>query len=443
MKVRRTSGAKPLPVIWSPPSHDRKRDLIKKSEGMQSDHLHHLAFDNSFLANIISIVRTGKIIGANHSACKLLGYSKKALLTKQMEDIFLVSDTAFKQLLKRRSKEGHAMGDNTVLKNGGKKLPCQITSVVFIGDNHIQKAITTLVDKSEGIRMQKNIDLEKEKQVASDIIFAQSKSNATLNRLDDVEHLLGEKIIANEELQSLSRIQRIAFVKERREEIKLKEIQIADAITEAKELERSDLSKELHDNVNQLLVASKLYLEIGIKDKPHQEMYLNRSSEYMLIAIEELRKLAKGLITDAIKNLGLCDAINNVTRDIMEVHPIKITCTMDRKIPTRLNAKFNLNIFRIVQEQLNNIIKHAKASFVKIDLSQNKTALILTISDNGSGFDVTKKWNGIGISNIKSRAESLMGEARFVSDPGKGCVLTITFPTKNALVKSRLSALKK
>jgi signal transduction histidine kinase len=195
-------------------------------------------------------------------------------------------------------------------------------------------------------------------------------------------------------------------------------------------LERSDLGKELHDNVNQLLVASRLYLDIARKDKAHREMYLSRSSEYTLSAIEEIRKLTKGLINDVIMNLGLCDAIHTITQDIMEVYPMKISCKMNNKIHSKVSAKFNLNIFRIVQEQLNNIIKHAKASIVKIALSQNKTAILLTISDNGSGFDPTKKRNGIGIANIKSRAEFYKGRAQFVSQPGKGCVLTVTFPVR-------------
>ena len=140
----------------------------------------------------------------------------------------------------------------------------------------------------------------------------------------------------------------------------------------------------------------------------------------------------KGLITDALMNLGLCDAIHNITQDIMEIYPIKITCRMDNKIHPRVSTKFNLNVFRIVQEQLNNIIKHANASKVKIGLSQNKSAIILTISDNGSGFDVAKKRKGIGIKNIKSRAEFYNGKADFVSQPGNGCVLTVTFPAADS-----------
>jgi PAS domain S-box-containing protein len=438
MKLRKLHNIKLVPFSQnSPPSHDHPFSADEKSSKEAiSDHLTRLAFDNSLLPNIISFVSDGKIIAANQSACRLFGYSKRALISRYMKDIFKISEDDFKLMAKRRAEEGHVINDIKVLKNGGKELPCEITSVVFIGDNNIKKAITTFVNKSESIRKQKVIDREREKQNTHDLLFAQSKSRATLNRLDKLERTLDKEISVTEQLKSSSRLQEVIFKKEMEDEIKLKEIQIADAITVAKELERSDLGKELHDNINQLLVASKLYIEIARKDKEHSSMYLNRSSEYTLSAIEEIRKLTKGLISDAIQDLGLCDAIGNMTKDIMEMHPVKITCNMHVDLQGEKNAKFNLNIFRIVQEQLNNIIKHAKASAVRIGYSKNEVAIILTISDDGSGFDTTKKNTGIGIINIKSRAKFFKGSADFLSKPGKGCTLTVTFPVSSYLDKN-------
>ena len=103
------------------------------------------------------------------------------------------------------------------------------------------------------------------------------------------------------------------------QEIKLKEKQIADAAEEAREMERSDIGKELHDNINQLLGASKLYLDMAKRGGKDSELFLSRSSEYTLKAIEEIRKLTKGLTTDIINNLGLLQAIEIIIRDMMEV----------------------------------------------------------------------------------------------------------------------------
>jgi PAS domain S-box-containing protein len=143
----------------------------KKPQAQITNELHQRAFDNPFPPNIISVVSNGKILAANHAAEKLFGYSGKGLLSKNFDEIFIPFDGHFKRMLKQRSAAGHAIGDLTVIKKNGKQLPCQITSVVFTGDNHIQKAITTLVDRSEGIRRQSAIDMKKEKKIAAEIIF--------------------------------------------------------------------------------------------------------------------------------------------------------------------------------------------------------------------------------------------------------------------------------
>jgi len=211
-------------------------------------------------------------------------------------------------------------------------------------------------------------------------------------------------------------------------EIKLKEKQISEATEDAKEMERSNIGKELHDNINQLLGASRMFLEMAKRGGVNSAMYLSRSSEYTLTAIEEIRKLSKGLTTDIIKNLGLCIAIDNLATDMSEVNAVKISCSLngfDEKVVT---DKLKLNIFRIVQEHLNNILKHAGATEVAIRLLQNKNAVELDITDNGIGFDTEKKQTGIGVDNIKSRARTYNGKANFVSQPGSGCILTVTFP---------------
>lgn len=360
-----------------------KQKLVdtKQTRAAASDRLHQLAFDNSLQANIISTVRDGKIIDVNMAACKLLGYSKKELLTKNRKDIFNIIESSYIKMLKKRTAEGHAKANVPVTKKNGKQLPCEITSVVFAGDRGIENSIITIVDMSQSFLKQKNIDTKK---------------------LD--------------------------------EETKLKASQISVAVTEAHEQERSDIGKELHDNVNQLLSVSRLYLEMGRKNVKDKEMFLNRSSEYTLTAIEEIRKLTKGMITNVIKDMGLCEAIDNTIKDAMEIHPVKIFCTQDNLIERRLNDKFKMNIFRIVQEQLNNILKHARASVVNIGLSQNKNTIRLSIADNGVGFDTAKKTKGIGMMNIKSRAKAYRGSADFVAQPGKGCVLTVTFPVTDALL---------
>ena len=220
-------------------------------------------------------------------------------------------------------------------------------------------------------------------------------------------------------------------------EISLKEKQINDAMQDANESARSEIGKELHDNVNQLLGVSRLYLEMAKQGGNNSEAHLARSSEYTQNAIEAIRKLSKGLSTDSIQLLGLCYSIENLAEVAMEINPVTITCSLDPLVENRLHDKFKLNIYRIIQEQLNNIMKHAKAAHVCIVLSQNKRTVILTIEDDGIGFNTAKRNKGVGVDNINSRAAAFNGRACFVSAPGKGCTLTITFMVNDSLLTKK------
>jgi len=228
---------------------------------------------------------------------------------------------------------------------------------------------------------------------------------------------------------SMQDISKQKVLEERLEqEIKLKEMQIADAAEEAKETERSDIGRELHDNVNQLLGVSKLYLDMAKHGGDNSEMYIRRSTEYTVTAIEEIRKLSKELTSDTIKHFGLCEAIKDACRNIMEIHPVKIIYAMQAFDEKGMDDKFRHNVFRIIQEQLNNILKHASATTINISLSRNDRFITMTVSDNGVGFDTGLKRKGIGLDNIRNRAASCNGTVDLVSQPGHGCVLTVKFP---------------
>ena len=213
----------------------------------------------------------------------------------------------------------------------------------------------------------------------------------------------------------------------------IRQQEITEIIISAQESERSQIGRELHDNVTQLLGASRLYIDIR-KDTENRESYLQSSSTYILNAIDEIRKLSKTLITPLINEIGLVESIKDSIEDIMRVHPVKIvfnTLNFDEK---NLNEKFKLNLFRIVQEQINNTLKHAKATIMHIDFSQFSDNISISISDNGIGFDPSISRKGIGINNVISRAELYKGEVAIDSAPNKGVTLTITFKKIDLLI---------
>ena len=203
--------------------------------------------------------------------------------------------------------------------------------------------------------------------------------------------------------------------------------EITEAVILAQESERSEIGRELHDNVNQLLTAVKLYINMGKNDKQNKESFLESASTFTVTAIEEIRKLSKTLITPLIQDIGLTDAIRNLAEEIQLIHPVKILYNDTTFTEENLNQKYKLNLYRIVQEQMNNILKHAKAKTINILFEKKNNHLIISIVDDGIGFDTSKRKKGIGVYNIISRAELYKGEVSIVSEPGKGCSLTIDF----------------
>jgi PAS domain S-box-containing protein len=207
----------------------------------------------------------------------------------------------------------------------------------------------------------------------------------------------------------------------------IRQKEITEAVIAAQESERSEIGRELHDNVNQLLGATRLYINMARKNEAKRDSLLESSSTYTLKAIEEIRKLSKTLITPMIQEMGLTDTIKDLVDGIMLVHPVKIQFNSGDFSDNILNEKFKLNIYRIVQEQLNNTLKHARAKLIKIAIGETYDKLCLRISDDGVGFDTKTRKKGVGISNIFSRAELYKGDVKLISEPGKGCMLSITF----------------
>jgi two-component system, NarL family, sensor histidine kinase UhpB len=128
--------------------------------------------------------------------------------------------------------------------------------------------------------------------------------------------------------------------------------------------------------------------------------------------------------------MGLIVSVIKLISDISGSNDIKIVFKNSSYSEEQSDPGLNSVIYRIIREQLNNILKHAKATEVAISLAQNKKSIIISILDNGVGFDTTKKSKGFGVSNIISRAKLYNGNAVFISQPGKGCSLIVSFPVK-------------
>jgi PAS domain S-box-containing protein len=214
---------------------------------------------------------------------------------------------------------------------------------------------------------------------------------------------------------------------------KLKEI--TDAVISARENERQEIGKELHDNINQILSATKLCIELAkTSDGINRKELLAKSTSNIMTAIEEIRKLSKNLETQSIKDLGLCGSIRVLLEDAMMVNPIKFEFVHHEISEDDLNERLKLNIFRIVQEQLQNVIKHSNATQAAVYLDGNNNEVELLISDNGRGFDISRQRMGLGIKNIIARADTHNGKVTIDSEPGRGTRVKAIFHLNEELV---------
>lgn len=224
--------------------------------------------------------------------------------------------------------------------------------------------------------------------------------------------------------------ERILLENELNEQQVTRQKQITEAVIVAQEKERTEIGKELHDNVNQILGASNLYINTAMTDDEMRQELLERSTELVSKAINEIRKISKSLITPGLREIGLIESIEDVIDDMkFAKEDLAIELDLQNISEEQIEDRRKLTVFRIVQEQLNNIVKHARATRVLIRLSMEGENIVMTVTDNGVGFDVSRHRKGVGITNIISRTELFNGTVEIQSQPGEGCTLSVSLPT--------------
>ena len=198
------------------------------------------------------------------------------------------------------------------------------------------------------------------------------------------------------------------------------------AVLNAQEKERNKIGQELHDNVNQILVGAKMYLGLTKKGKAKNEKLIKKSISLIDDAINEIRSLTRDQVTPQ-KKIDLKDLIQSQVDNLNEHSLFKTNFVYDID-GFVITDDLKLNIYRIIQEGINNILKHAAAKNATLLVKAGNKGLHILITDDGKGFDFAAKVKGVGIANILSRVESYNGIIAIDSRPGKGCKIDLTIP---------------
>ncbi|MDI3318767.1 hybrid sensor histidine kinase/response regulator [Pinibacter soli] len=203
---------------------------------------------------------------------------------------------------------------------------------------------------------------------------------------------------------------------------------IARATIQTHEQERKEIGAELHENINQVLATAKLCINLAMNENEKRNDLLEKSGEYISRAIAEIGNLSQSLVPSALFDIGLNEALEEMVEKIHKRHGLQIKLTIRNVAFDKLGNSEKLTIYRIVQEQLNNILKHSRANKAEIELRTSKNNFYLTIKDNGIGFNTENKYQGQGLGNIETRLQMHEGKLYITTAPQQGYTLNIEIP---------------
>lgn len=216
---------------------------------------------------------------------------------------------------------------------------------------------------------------------------------------------------------------------------KIKEMEIAfqqqlyKSQIEVHEHTLNTLGKDLHDNVGQLINSANVLMGILEKDAPHIKDKINLVRDTNVKALQELRNVSKSLDKDWLSNFSFIENIQQEANRINASGKTIISVDGSNALIS-IGAEKRVMLYRIVQEALQNAVKHSGASQINLQIENRDQVLCINISDNGTGF-IEKNGKGMGLSNMKHRTALIGGTLQINSKPYAGTNIIITLPVDN------------
>jgi signal transduction histidine kinase len=227
-----------------------------------------------------------------------------------------------------------------------------------------------------------------------------------------------DKLIANERINTL---------------LKEQELQSVSSMLEVQEQERKRIAADLHDRLGSMLSTVKLYFntveeQIDALKEQNKEQY-HKATTLLDEACDEVRKISHNLVSGELVKFGLVSALHQLKETIEDSGKMKMN-VLAFGMEDRLGSNTEISLYRVIQELMNNMLKHAKATEVTIQLNRVEHNLNIVVEDNGIGFDVEAAMakDGMGLRNIETRVKKLNGVTTFDSGKGRGTTTIIDIP---------------
>lgn len=329
------------------------------------------------------------------------------------------------QLTKEKVADMIKEGDQLEQKVRYSKIRLSDVSRDF--DRYSEEEIREVYEQTHKLQIELRMSREKEKLLRERRDEIQRRLQGLELKMKRAEGLVGKiSVVLNYLNDDFKQVSQLIIDAKEKQEFGLK-------IIEAQEEERRRLSREMHDGPAQML--ANILLRSELVDRTFRE----RSTEEALLEIQNMRKMVRSSLYEvrriiydlrpmALDDLGLLPTIRKYLANIEEFNNIQIDFTA-LKADKRLDPKYEVALFRLTQEAVQNAVKHAEPSIIKVRLEVMQELVVISIIDDGKGFDVTvKKENSFGIIGMRERVEMLDGTIAFHSEIGKGTRVLIKVP---------------
>lgn len=187
-----------------------------------------------------------------------------------------------------------------------------------------------------------------------------------------------------------------------------------------------DIGQELHDNIGQVL--SLVSIHLNTLDNKQNPAKITLMDELLTRALADLRNLSHSLNSDYIRNVGWTELVLKLMTNVQNTGKFTTNIHLDDDLPA-LGSDKPIILFRMIQEVVNNIIKHAAANTIYLKVKKENTGLVVTIEDNGKGFSNDAVSGGAGLLNLQNRAKIINADLTIKSQPGSGTLVTISVKT--------------